>query len=73
MLKGLIKKELRQLRLGPKSSSAPQPPACGQTQAWQARMNGADDHHMASGQGKGHSSLANACDVLATARGASGM
>ena len=71
MLKGLIKKELRQLRLGPKSSSAPQPPACGQTQAWQARS--ANDHHMASGQGKGHSSLANACEVLATARGASGM
>jgi hypothetical protein len=70
MLKDLIKKELRQLGLGPKPSETH---AYGQTQAWQARINGADDHHMASGQGKGHSMSANPCDVLATARAASGM
>ena len=73
MLKDLLRKELRQLWLGPQPSSAAEPPAYGQTQAWQARVNGADDHHMASGQGKGHSFWANPCDVLATARAASGM
>ena len=91
MLKDLLRKELRQLWLGPQPSSAAEPPAYGQTQAWQARMNGADDHSMASGQRKRHplssrryqnrkweertatSVAANPCDVLATARAASGM
>jgi hypothetical protein len=73
MLKDLLRSQLRQLWLGSKPSSAAEAPAYGQTQAWQARMNGADDHHMASGQGKGHSFSANPCDVLATARAASGM
>ena len=52
MLKDLLKKELRQLWLRPKPSSAAEPPAYGQTQAWQARMNGAEDHHTLQVKGR---------------------
>ena len=72
MLKDLVKKELRQLWLGPETSGAAETPAYSQTPDWQARMNGADDR-TASGQGNGPSFWPNPRDVLAAARAASGM
>ena len=67
MLKDLLKKELRQLWLGPRTLGAAEP-----TPAWQARMGGADDN-TASGKGNGSSTWPTLRDVLATARAASGM
>jgi hypothetical protein len=72
MLKDLLKKELRQLWLGPKTLGASEPPAYGQTPAWQVRKGRADDN-TASGKGNGSSTWPTSRDVLATARAASGM
>jgi TolB-like protein len=48
VLEGSVRKAGNRIRIN-KPSSAPEPPAYGQTQAWQARMTGADNHHIASG------------------------
>jgi hypothetical protein len=73
MLKDLLWKELRQLWSDPKPSSAAETPAYGQTQPWQARLTGADDHHTLQVGERAIRGAANPCSVLATARAASGM
>jgi hypothetical protein len=72
MLKGLLKKQLQQLWLGPRPSNSAETLTYGQIPAWHASMNGADDHCTLLVKGP-MPGAANHCDVLATARVASGM
>jgi hypothetical protein len=58
MHKDLRKKEPRHLWAGPKTLGASEPPAYGQTSAWQARK-GAADEYTASGKGNRFFHLAN--------------
>ena len=70
MLKDLLKKELRQFCLGPKTSGALECPAYDQTLVWEGHVNGAD-RRTAPHQGTGRSFDPH--NVLATARAALGM
>lgn len=72
MFKDLLTKERQQLWLDPKRAVATETPAYGQTSAWQARTNIADDRR-ASSLGNGSSFWPTSRDILATARAASGM